>query len=600
MGEIIRKRMLALREQMKAANITAYMVPTSDFHGSEYVGEYFQCRMFLSGFTGSAGTLVVTQDMAGLWTDGRYFLQAGEQLKGSGIDLYRLEQEGVPTIEEFLADTLGAGEVLGFDGRVVNAKEAEGLCRKLEEKGAFVKCDIDLTDAIWKDRPALSKGAVMILDIAYAGKSREDKIAEIRQKMKKEKADLFLLTALDDIAWLLNIRGSDVKCNPVVLSYLAMTQEDVILFANREVCLPEVERELRQAGVSIQEYNEFYNFVKKVPDGTRVYLDKKKINFAAVKSLSEGITLIDKTNFTLLPKAIKNQTEMEHIRKAHQKDGVAVIQFIYWLKTQVAKEKITELSAAEKLETFRRNQEHYMGPSFSPIIGYRAHGAIVHYSATKESDCQMMPEGLVLLDTGGQYLEGTTDITRTVALGPVTEEEKKYFTLVLRGNLNLGAAKFLYGCCGANLDYLAREPLWELGLDYAHGTGHGVGYFLNVHEAPNSFRYKLVPGKWESVVLEEGMLTSNEPGFYLEGKFGIRHENLVLCVKDEKNSYGQFMRFDTVTLVPFDLDAIESSLLSEREKLLLNQYHKMVYHTIAPYLDGEVKSWLKEATREIL
>lgn len=596
---MVRKQISDLREKMKEANITAYMVPTSDFHGSEYVGEYFQCRAFLSGFTGSAGTLVVTQDMAGLWTDGRYFLQASEQLKGTGIDLFKMEQEGVPTVIEFLTDKLDSGDVLGFDGRVVDSNEAEELGKKLEAKGASICYEMDLTDAIWENRPPLSKGAVMVLDVAYAGKSRNDKIAEIRQKMEKEGADLFLLTSLDDIAWLLNIRGSDVKCNPVVLSYLAMTQDKVILFANREAVSKEVEEELNQAGVSIQEYHEFYHFMKEISDGTNVYLDKKRTNFAVVKSFSKGVKLIDKTNLTLLPKAIKNQTEMEHIREAHRKDAVAVIQFIYWLKTRVAKEKITELSAAAKLEKFRGEQEHYMGPSFSPIIGYGAHGAIIHYSATEESDCQMKPEGLVLLDTGGQYLEGTTDITRTVALGPVTEEEKKYFTLVLKGNLNLGAAKFLYGCRGINLDYLARAPLWELGLDYRHGTGHGVGYFLNVHEAPNGFRYQFRSGKSESAVLEEGMLTSNEPGFYLDGKFGIRHENLILCVKDEKNSYGQFMRFDTVTMVPFDLDAIESKLLNEREKMLLNQYHKVVYHTIAPYLKADLKAWLKEATREI-
>lgn len=596
---MVRERILALREEMKKVNITAYMVPTSDFHGSEYVGEYFRCRAFLSGFTGSAGTLVVTQDMAGLWTDGRYFLQAEEQLQGSGITLYKMEQEGVPTVVEFLTDLLGEGDVLGFDGRVVDSKEAEELNEKLEKKGASICYEMDLVDWIWDQRPSLSKEAVMVLDVKYAGESREDKIARIRQEMKKEGADLFLLTSLDDIAWLLNIRGNDVKCNPVVLSYLAMTQEQVILFANREAFSNDVEEELKRAGVSFQEYHRFYDFIKEISDQTTVFLDKKKANYSVVKSLSNGVKVIDKTNLTLLPKAIKNPTEMEHIREAHRKDGAAVTQFIYWLKTQVAKERITELSAAIKLEEFRGKQKHYMGPSFTPIIGYGAHGAIIHYAATKESNCQMKPEGLVLLDTGGQYLEGTTDITRTVALGTVTEEEKKYFTLVLKGNLNLGAAKFLYGCRGVNLDYLARAPLWELGLDYRHGTGHGVGYFLNVHEAPNGFRYKLADGKGESAVLEEGMLTSNEPGFYLEGKFGIRHENLILCVKDEKTSYGQFMRFDTVTMVPFDRDAIEKELLSQRERALLNQYHKVVYQTIAPYLDGEVKDWLKEATREI-
>lgn len=596
---MVREQITALREEMKKANITAYMVPTSDFHGSEYVGEYFQGRAFLSGFTGSAGILIVTQEMAGLWTDGRYFLQAEEQLKGSGIDLFKLDQEGVPNVSEFLTERLKEGDVLGFDGRVVSAQEAEELGKKLEGKSVSICYQMDLVDSVWKNRPPLSKKAVRILDVKYAGESREDKIAKIRKKMKKEEADLFLLTTLDDIAWLLNIRGSDVECNPVALSYLVMTQEQVILFANREAVSKEVENELGQAGVSLQDYQEFYYFIQRISDGTKVYLDKRKVNYAVIRSLSDRITLIDKTNLTLLPKAIKNPIEMAHIREAHRKDGIAVIRFIYWLKTQVDKETITERSAAVKLEQLRGEQEHYMGPSFTPIIGYGAHGAIIHYSATEESDWQLKPEGLVLLDTGGQYLEGTTDITRTVALGPVTEEEKKYFTLVLRGNLNLGAAKFLYGCRGISLDYLARAPLWEMGLDYPHGTGHGVGFFLNVHEAPNGFRYQWIPKRGESVILEEGMLTSNEPGFYLEGKFGIRHENLILCVKDEKNAYGQFMRFDTVTLVPFDLDAIAVSLLSEREKMLLNQYHQVVYQTMAPYLEEEVKTWLKEATRAI-
>lgn len=596
---MVREQITALRKEMKRAEITAYLVPTSDFHGSEYVGEYFQCRAFLSGFTGSAGTLVVMQDMAGLWTDGRYFLQAKEQLKGSGIELFQIEQEGVPTVVEFLADRLEKGDCLGFDGRVVNAEQAEEISEKLEKKGALVCSKMDLVDLIWKNRPLLSKEAVMVLDLKYAGVSREEKIAAIRQKMKEEGADYFLLTSLDDIAWLLNIRGNDVKCNPVVLSYLVMTKDQVLLFANLEVFSKEVEEELLQAGVWIRTYQEFYTFVQEIPEKMTVLLDKKRVNFAVVKSLSDGVNRIDKTNLTLLPKAIKNQTERENIKKAHQKDGIAVVKFIHWLKTQVSKERITELSAAKKLEEFRGEQEHYMGPSFSPIIGYGAHGAIIHYSATEESDCQIEPKGLVLLDTGGQYLEGTTDITRTVALGALTEEEKKYFTLVLKGNLNLGAAKFLYGCRGINLDYLARAPLWELGLDYQHGTGHGVGYFLNVHEAPNGFRYKWIPKKGESAVLEEGMLTSNEPGFYLEGKFGIRHENLILCVKDEKNGYGQFMRFETVTMVPFDRDAIVKELLTDRERQILNQYHRVVYQTISPYLEGAEKEWLSWATQEI-
>lgn len=594
---MIRERIQALRAEMKKANIDVYMVPTDDFHGSEYVGTYFKCRAYLSGFTGSAGTLVVTQDMAGLWTDGRYFLQAAQQLRDTGIDLYKMGEEGVPKVHDFLVEKTAKGQVLGFDGRVVNAREAESLEKELAQKGASICHDIDLTDKIWLDRPALSKEPVMALDTIYAGEAREDRIARIRQKMEEEKADIFVLTSLDDIAWLLNIRGNDVKCSPVVLSFLAMTQDEIILFANQASFAGKLEEELGKAGVAVKTYEEIYDYMKCIKPDKTVYLDKKKANYAIVRNLSCEGKVIDKQNLTLLPKAIKNPVEMENIRQAHIKDGVAVVKFIHWLKTRVAKEKITELSAAVKLEEFRSEQEHYMGPSFTPIIGYGPHGAIIHYSATEESDCRMKPESLVLIDTGGQYLEGTTDITRTVALGPVTEEEKKFFTVVLKGNLNLGAAKFLHGCTGVNLDYLAHGPLWEIGVNFNHGTGHGVGYFLNVHEGPNSIRHKLVEGS--NAVLEEGMLTSNEPGFYLEGKFGIRHENLILCVKAEKNEYGQFMKFDTVTLVPFDLDALEPALLSEKEKQLLNEYHKAVYDTISPYLEGEVKEWLKEATSEI-
>lgn len=596
---MIQERLQQLRALMKREGMAAYMILTEDFHGSEYVGAYFKCRKFMSGFTGSAGTLVVCEDMAGLWTDGRYFLQAEEQLAGSTITLYKSGEEGVPTIREFLKEKLPQGAVLGFDGRAVNTKMAHLLEKTLAEKEVRFAFEKDLVGEIWENRPALSAEPVMLLTEKYTGKSRADKLALIREKLAEKKGDYFVLSSLDDIAWLLNIRGNDVICNPVVLSYLAMTADETVLFINEKTMSEEVKAALAADGVVFKPYNDIYAYMKQIPAGKTVVLDEGKTNYAVISSVGAEVKVQNETNLTLLPKAIKNETEVENERQAHIKDGVAVTKLMYWLKHNVGKQEITELSVADKLEEFHQEQENYMGPSFEPIIGYAEHGAIIHYSATEESSVALKPEGLVLMDTGGQYLEGTTDITRTVALGPVTEEEKKCFTLVLRGNLNLGAAKFKYGCCGANLDYLARFPMWEEGLDYNHGTGHGVGYFLNVHEGPNNFGWKVTDGGRNQTVFEEGMITSNEPGLYFEGKFGIRLENMIVCKKAEKTEYGQFMCFETLTMVPFDLDVVDAALLSVREKQLLNNYHKQVYETIAPRLTAEEAAWLKEATREI-
>ncbi len=597
---MIQERLQKLRELMKREGMAAYMILTEDFHGSEYVGAYFKCRKFMSGFTGSAGTLVVLEDMAGLWTDGRYFLQAEEQLKGSTITLFKSGEEGVPTITEFLKDKLAEGAVLGFDGRAVNTKLAESLKDALKEKKVAFAFEKDLVGEIWTERPALSAEPVMLLWEQYTGKSRADKLALIRGKLAEKKGDYFVLSSLDDIAWLLNIRGNDVTCNPVVLSYLAMTAEEVVLFINEKTMSAEVKAALAADGVTFRAYNDIYAYMKQIPAGKSVLLDEGKTNYAVISSVRTDVTVIKEANLTLLPKAIKNETEVNNTRQAHIKDGVAMTKLMYWLKKNVGKQEITELSVADKLEELHQEQKNYMGPSFEPIIGYAEHGAIIHYSATGESSVALKPEGLVLMDTGGQYLEGTTDITRTVALGPVTEEEKECFTTVLRGNLNLGGATFKYGCCGANLDYLARFPMWEKGLDYNHGTGHGVGYFLNVHEGPNSFYWRVGgAGRVTTTTLEEGMITSNEPGLYFAGKFGIRLENLIVCKKKEKTEYGQFMSFETLTMVPFDLDAVDATALSEREKELLNTYHKKVYETIAPRLNAEEAAWLKEATRAI-
>ena len=593
------QRLERLRKKMLENGIDAYLVPTDDFHGSEYVGEYFTFRKYITGFTGSAGTAVILQDQAGLWTDGRYFIQAEQQLKGSGVTLYKMREEGVPTVEEFLETQLAEGQTLGFDGRTVTASAGDELVSRLTPKGVKVNGKLDLAGEIWEDRPALSAEPVWILGTEYTGEPAEDKLRRVREEMQKKNATHLVLTSLDDIAWLLNLRGNDVQCNPVFLSYMVITEESAVLYAQTAAFPEEVRGYLDQIRVQLREYFLIYEEISKIPGGAAVMADPSKVNYSLRHLIPHEAAVIPCKNPTTLMKAVKNEREMENIIKAHIKDGVAVTRFIYWLKTHVGKEKITEVSSGEKLEEFRRMGENYIGPSFHPIMGYDTHGAIIHYSADANTDIPLEPRAALLSDSGGQYLEGTTDITRTIVLGETTRKFKEYFTRVLRGHLNLAAAHFLYGCAGRNLDYLAREPLWELGEDYNHGTGHGVGFCLNVHEGPNSFHYRKYPGRDCEVTLEEGMLTSDEPGYYLENEFGIRHENLTLCRKAEKTAAGQFMCFETVTLVPFDLDGILPEMMTRKEKDRLNDYHKKVYTVIGPLLPDEERAWLKEATKEI-
>lgn len=594
----MKRELELLREKMRETGVDACLIPTSDFHGSEYVGDYFKCREYISGFTGSAGTLVVTLDEAGLWTDGRYFLQAAKQLEGSGIMLRKERQPGVPAIEEYLKQTLKKGETLGFDGRCIMQDSAEKLITQLNAQGVAVRTDIDLTGAVWKNRPELSAQPVWPLPVEYAGESSESKIKRVREFLVEKKADYFLLTSLEDIAWLLNMRGNDVESTPVILSYLLLGEKKLTWYV-QEKCLSEkIKILLDMQGIKAAPYAQIYEDVKKLPEDASIYYDKSAVNTALVSSLPEKVKKIEGVNPTFLFKAKKNPVEVENERNAHIKDGVAVTKFIYWLKSQIGKTKITEISAAEQLEQFRNTQEHYVEPSFAPIIAYKEHGAIVHYSATKESDVELKPEGFVLADTGGHYLEGTTDITRTIALGSLTQEEKEMYTTVLKGHIQLEMARFLQGCSGQSLDVLARTPLWEKGLDYNHGTGHGVGYLLSVHEGPNSFRYRPSVNGRNDCVFEEGMITSDEPGIYLEGKFGIRLENMIVCQKDMENDYGSFLCFDALTLVPFERSAIIAEELSTKEKEWLNKYHQKVFETIAPYLTEEEAGWLREETQE--
>lgn len=584
---------------MKEQGIDIYLIPTSDFHESEYVGAYFKARKFMSGFTGSAGTLVVTHTQAGLWTDGRYFIQAEAQLKNSGIDLYKMGMKDVLNIEDFIIEKMPQGGKLGFDGRVVNSRMGLKLEEKLKEKNASIIYDRDIVNDVWSDRPALSCEPAFLLDIQYAGKSREEKLEDLRKKMEQEKADIFILTCLDDIAWLFNIRGNDIPYNPVILSYIIITKEKGYFFVNENALNLEIKKALEADNIEVMPYDKIYDFVKQISKTEAVLLDKNKVNYAIVRNLKPEVKIIDKTNPTTLAKAVKNEIELENLRKSHLKDAVAVTKFMYWLKKNVGKENITEITASDYLENLRKEQEGFIELSFDTISAYQEHAAMMHYSATEDTDVQLKAEGLLLVDSGGQYYEGTTDITRTFVLGSIKEEWKKHFTLVAKSMLNLANAKFLYGCTGLNLDILARGPLWNLGIDYRCGTGHGVGYLLNVHEAPNGFRWKSVPERNDQAVLQAGMVTTDEPGVYIENSHGIRIENELICQKAEENEYGQFMNFETITYVPIDLDGIDKKYLNEMDIEQLNQYHKMVYEKVSPYLDSEEKEWLQKYTRAI-
>lgn len=595
----MRKELFDLRSVMAQAGIDAYVIPTDDFHGAEYVGDYFKCRHYVSGFTGSAGTLVVTGDWAGLWTDGRYFLQGAQQLAGTGIELCKMGEPGVPTVQEWLTEHLHAGQVLGFDGRTMMLETGRSLERAMTGCGVTLIYDRDLVGEIWKDRPALSTAPAWELSATYVGRTRKDKLAALRQDVKKAGGDCYILTSLDDLAWLLNIRGNDVESCPVVLGFLIMDTTGIRLYTDEAKFSPALRTALEEDGISFRPYLEVFAAVKELPEGSRVLIDPAKASYAIVKSLPSTVRILEGANPTEYPKAVKTQAEQENERLAHIKDGVALTRFMKWLKEHVGREPITEISAARKLEAFRAEQEHYLEASFAPIFGYGPHGAIVHYSATEESDAALEPQGFVLSDTGGHYLEGSTDVTRTFVLGPLTQEMKHHYTLVLRGHLNLAAAKFKAGCSGTSLDYIARKPLWDEGLDYNHGTGHGVGYLLSVHEGPQNIRYRAASGRGADTPLAPGMITSDEPGLYLEGQYGIRLENLLLCVEKEENEYGTFLGFEALTMCPFELEAILPEELSDQEKGLLNAYHQKVYETLSPYFTEEEKTWLREATKAI-
>ena len=596
---VISRRLEAVRGIMKEKGVDIYVVVTGDYHISEYAGDYFKEREFISGFSGSAGTAVITSDTAVLFTDGRYFVQAEKQLEGSTVTLYRMAEEGVPTVEEFVKDKLPQGGCIGFDGRTVNGAWGEKFVAIAEEKKGSLFVGEDLINLIWTDRPELSKAPLFILEEKYSGKSTAEKIKDVRAKMAEEGADVHILTSLCDIAWLLNIRGGDIQSVPVVLSYLVLTRDQCIWFLQEEVVDDTIRAYLKENHIETRPYDDIYTYVPTIPESAVVLMNKSSVNYRICSELNKNIQVINKPNPTELMKAVKNPVEVDNTRLAHVKDGVAVTKFMYWLKTNIGKIPMTEISASDYLEARRREQENFIDLSFTTISAYGANAAMMHYSATPESNTELKPEGFLLVDSGGHYYEGTTDITRTFVLGPISDEMKQHFTAVCRSNMKLANAKFLYGACGLNLDILARGPLWDMGIDYKCGTGHGVGYILNVHEGPNGFRWKIVPERHDSGVLEEGMITTDEPGVYLEGKYGIRTENELVCRKAEKNEYGQFMEFENITYAPIDLDGIDPEQMSPREKQMLNDYHKKVYEVLSPYMTEEENEWLKKYTRAI-
>lgn len=612
------ERLLSLRNQMKEAGVHCVVIPTSDYHNSEYVSDFFMARKYFSGFTGSAGTLVVTPDEAALFTDGRYFIQAAKELEGSGITLMKMGEPGVPTMTEYVDQKLQKGWTLCFDGRVITSSKGGELEEIAKKHEGQVRFDLDLCDAAWENRPVLIHHPVWVLSEEYAGESVEEKLVRVREEMKKEEAGIHVLTSLDDIAWLYNIRSNDVECCPVVLAYTMVTKDRALLFAEEGFAAGEdtsARERMEKAGVEIYPYDRFYEMLGSVAaqatkeeKASRVWIDESQVNFRVLKELQKicaeegaqaGTSLLNKENPTTLMKSIKNETELKHTRRAHIKDAVAVTKFMYWLKKNIGSIPMDEVSVAEKIDGLRAQQEGFIELSFPTISAYGINGAIIHYGAQKETCAALKPEGMLMIDSGGHYIDGTTDITRTFILGPVTPQMKKHYTLVLRAMLSMRATRFLHGCTGANLDIRAREVLWEHGLDYKHGTGHGVGNILNVHEGPQSFRWKLLPDAGKPAVFEEGMITSDEPGIYLENQYGIRIENEILCRKGEENEYGQFMYFEDLTFVPIDLDGVELSQMSELDKERLNDYHAAVFEKLKPYFEGEELTWLRHVTRAV-
>jgi len=599
---IILDRLNALRAYMKSEAVDLCMIPTSDFHDSEYVSAYFKTREYFSGFTGSAGTLLVGHNEAVLFTDSRYFIQAQLELKDTGIKLMKMGVDNTPALDKYIVDTLKEGQTLGFDGRLIGASLGVKISEALDKKGAFVNCGFDAS-SIWSDRPSRIHNEISILSQKYAGESTMDKLNRIKEIMNKEDADTHIITSLDDIAWIMNLRGSDIECNPVFLSYMIIHNSDVVLYANvNGTSADDVKEYISSCKVILKPYEDFYkeglfsvnNWTKK-----GILLDSSRISFSVYEAVRKN-KLVKKPNPAYEFKAIKNKTEIENIRIANIKDGVALIKFNRYLSEAIANnEAITEMSLSEKLYEYRNQQDNMMGPSFETICAYGPHGAIVHYESSKETDVPVEKGNLLLIDSGAQYLEGTTDITRTYAIGEVSDEYKSYYTMVLKAHLRLMNAQFLKGVRGSNLDMIVKSVFWEQGLDFGHGTGHGIGCYLNVHELPVRISWPIREGAPLSVIFEPGMLVSDEPGFYLEGQCGIRIENDILCENRFTNEYGTFLGFEVMTLCPYDISCIKLDELESKDIEYLNNYHQLVFDRLSPYLSGDDLEYLKKSTEKI-
>ena len=595
-NKVIRERLSLLRKKMHEKGIDYYMIPTADFHGSEYVNDYFKVREYFCNFTGSNGTLVVWNDGAGLWTDGRYFIQAEMELEGTGVELFRMMEEGVPTIVDFLGERMSDGQTLGFDGRVISAGQGCNYENKFADRGKTINIVYthDPAEEIWMDRPEFPAGGVRVIPEETAGRSVACKLADVRTAMNG--ADGLLLTKLDDLMWLFNIRGCDVEYNPVAMSYGYITRETAVIFLQEAAVNDEIRSYFEANEIEVRAYRDIVAYLEAIGPERKIMLDKRYCNYLLYRTLMPNQTIIGADNPTEILKAVKNPTELANMREIYLKDSVALTKFIYWIKNNIGKIKITEVSAADKLEEFRKEIPEFLELSFPTIAGYGANAAMMHYEAVSDNCAQLRPEGLLLVDSGGQYLGGTTDVTRTIALGNVSGEQKMHYTIVVNALMQLTHAKWLYGCTGRNLDILARQPIWDKGLDYKCGTGHGVGYILNVHEGPQNMRWRYSKDQNEAVI-EAGMDITNEPGVYIEGSHGIRIENVMVAVNDVKNEYGQFMHFDTLTWVPVDFDAVDERYLTDTTRTMLYAYQKEVYEKISPYLNEDERKWLQRETR---
>ncbi len=592
-----KQKLAEIRKQMKALGIDAYFIPMTDPHMGEYVPSHWKTIQWLTGFSGSAGNIVITQEFAGLWTDSRYFIQAEEQLKASGFELVRLKIPHTPEFIDWMEDILAQDSTVAFDGEIVSKGLYDQMNERLTPKGIKINTETDIYSALWTDRPEIPQDMIYEHDVEFAGLGRMEKMKQIRDRMKEEGVNYHILTSLDDIAWTFNIRGRDVKYSPLVIAFAVINEDGAWLFMNNDR-IPEIlAGKLLNNKIRIVDYEWIYEFVKSLEQGSRVYLSPGSVNTRLYKAMEPFCKIKEGVSIPTKLKSVKNEMELRHIKNLMVKDGVALTKFFYWLENNIGKEKITELSASKVLKDFRADQDNFMGPSFATIAGYREHGAIIHYEPTEETDVELKPEGIFLLDSGGQYLDGTTDVTRTITLGNPTSEQKKHFTLVLKGTIQLAMIRFPQGTKGYQIEAFARRALWDYGLNYGHGTGHGVGFFLNVHEGPQTI------GSGASgniqIPLEPGMLISDEPGFYLEGEYGIRTENLFVVENDEETAFGSFYRFHTVTLCYIDTQLIDKNLLLPTEIEWLNEYQQRVFKELSPFLNTKEKKWLKNKTRQI-